>query len=143
MICTFLKKNNIPFVAIEASSERVRTSIQSGQLVFGDCTQLKTLEQMGIKDARLIILTFKSLEVARSSVQNIRQKYPDVPILARCYDHKHVNELVLLGVNKAMPEMLETSLLLAAEVLAMVDIQPQDIAEQIQAERERYHRNTS
>ncbi len=137
-IAAMLEKNDIPYVGLESSSEKVRgLKGRFSNIVFGDCTKLKMLEQVHIENARLIILTFKSLEVARASIENIRNKYPNVSIFARCYDHKHVEELILMGANKAMPEMVETSLMLASEVLTMLDVAPDKIYDQIQAERER------
>ena len=81
------------------------------------------------------MLTFKSLEQGKAAVQGIRRENQDIPIIVRCQDTQHTQELLSLGADYVFPELLESSLLIVQQVLSVLSIDPKHIDSQLAAYR--------
>lgn len=64
-----------------------------------------------------------------------RQKYPKLPILARCRDEKELRELKELGATEIIAELFETSLTLSNHLLQRIHIPREKISQIIQKVR--------
>jgi CPA2 family monovalent cation:H+ antiporter-2 len=58
-----------------------------------------------------------------------------LPIAVRSYEHGNFEELIMLGADRVVPEMLEASLVISAQVLSLLGIPEEDGERQIQGER--------
>lgn len=131
-IASLLERHDIPCIAIENDLRRVQRNRRRGvNIIYGDCNNLEILESCHIANARLAVLTFQSHNVAKRTVQQIRAHGWEVPIILRCYEEGELEELISLGANHVVPEMLETRLLIADQVLNLLDLPPHLIEEQI------------
>jgi hypothetical protein len=69
------------------------------------------------------------------TVTVLRNRFPDMPIFARARDAAHCNELARLGATGIVPEIVEVSLLLGAQVLRGAGIAEEEIALVLAEER--------
>ncbi len=133
LLSGFLQDNKIPYVAIDTDIDVVdRARRQGSNIVFGDSNNLEILRHCHLDSARLVVLTFKSLEEGKAAISRIRERNSEIPIIVRCQEHNHYEELVSLGASHVFPEVLESSLMITRQVLSMLDIGKQDIALQME-----------
>ncbi|MDP1633129.1 MAG: potassium transporter, partial [Gallionellaceae bacterium] len=59
---------------------------------------------------------------AERVIRTVRATRPDIPIVARTTDEKDVARLKAAGATEVIPEVLESSLLIAAETLVQAGI---------------------
>ncbi|HHJ12727.1 MAG TPA: hypothetical protein ENK00_06045 [Chromatiales bacterium] len=65
---------------------------------------------------------------------------PDLAILVRTRDDRHIDELLEAGATEVLPEGLEASLMLGAQLLLLLGRPESEVAERMAAIRaERYH----
>jgi CPA2 family monovalent cation:H+ antiporter-2 len=89
------------------------------------------------------LLTFKSLKEAQRVIGQIRAMGYRLPIIVRTRDHGDCIALVNAGANQVVPEMFEASLLMAAETLAMLGMDRDEIERQLRDERQRHTEGAS
>lgn len=131
-LSTFLETNDIPYIAIETNINLVEKYRRQGKnIIYGDSNNIEILNHCHLDSARLIVLTFKSLEEGKAAIGGIRQRNTSVPIIVRCQDHHGLDELLLLGADHVYPELLESSLLISRHVLGLLSVDEQDITKQI------------
>lgn len=135
-IAHLLRDNGIPYIGIDMDSEVVRRRRALGEnVVFGDSTRIALLEQCHLETARLAILTFRSPELAKRTIAEIRKRGVETPIIVRCYESSEFEELISLGADRVIPEMLEASLVIGAHVLSFLDIDEAEVNRQVNALR--------
>ncbi|YCM47004.1 cation:proton antiporter (plasmid) [Verrucomicrobiaceae bacterium 227] len=131
-IASVLDENDIPYIAIENDSSRVKRFRKSGvNIVYGDCNNTDFLKSCHIDSARLAILTFRFHDAALHTLKRIRNSECEIPVILRCHEVGQLEELVSLGASYVVPEMLETRLLIADQVLNILQISPDLIERQI------------
>lgn len=135
-IARLLETNNISYIAID-NNEEVINAEQKQKIVYGDCSNMELLQSCHIDKARMAILTFRSIELAKNTIEHIRASGITIPIIVRSYEHGDFEQLVTLGADHVVPEMLETSLMIGAQMLNLLDIDAGDIETQISEERSR------
>ena len=135
-LANLLQANDINYIAIDQNIERVSRDRSEGfNVVYGDCTNMEILQRCHINSARMTILTFHSIEIAKKSVAHIRAIDLDLPIIVRCSENGDFSELIELGANQVIPEMLEASLVIGEQVLLQLGIDEVEIIEQLDQER--------
>lgn len=135
-LVNLLQANDINYIAIDQNAERVSRERQQGyNVVYGDCTNIEILQSCHITNARMAILTFHSIEIAKKSIEHIRAVELDLPIIVRCSEHGDFSDLISLGADQVIPEMLEASLAIGEQVLLQLGIDEVEILEQIDQER--------
>lgn len=138
ILAQLLKDNHIAYVAIDNDIDLVKQRRKQGHnVLYGDSSDVKILESCHLESARLAILTFRAFTTAKATVEQIRNKGIQVPIIVRCYETGNFEELISLGADSVVPEMLEASLLIGAHVLTLLDIDATDAEKQIEILRQR------
>jgi len=131
-VAHLLGANGIPYLAVDTDAEVVRRRRLAGDnVVFGDCTDIRFLEQCHINASRLAILTFRSPEPAKRTIARIREHGIETPIIVRCRENVDFEELISLGADHVVPEMLEASLIISAQALSFLDIGEAEINRQL------------
>lgn len=131
-IAVFLESNDIDYVAIDSDIDVITAQRSDGKnVIFGDSNNVESLKRCSLSDARLVVLTFKSLEQGKAAVQGIRKENADIPIVVRCQETQHTEELLSLGANYVFPELLESSLLIVQQVLSILKVDAERIDSQI------------
>jgi CPA2 family monovalent cation:H+ antiporter-2 len=135
-IAELMTINDIPYIAIDNDINRVtRCRAQGKNVIYGNCKKVDILTHCHLAEARLAILTFNSLDQAKTTLAHIRRKHIEIPIIVRCRDNADIQELVSLGASHVFPEMLESSLLITSQVLHFLEIDEHVIRTQIDKHR--------
>ena len=113
-----LLANNIKVTILDNNPSNVEVLRKYGfKLYFGDVTRPQLLENAGIKNARMLILSMAEHDEALKIAAYVREKYPQVKILARAKDIFHVFEFFKLDVRTVQREMFESASELGAKAL--------------------------
>ena len=118
MVADMLDVHGRPWVALEAGVDAVTAARRHGRPVrFGDAGRMETLEHMGVASAAAIVFTMDDPVQILRLTRRLRQRFPDLTIIARARDTDHAAALYRAGVSDAVPETLEASLQLSEAVL--------------------------
>lgn len=108
----------IPYGVIEMNPETVRTERKKGRhIVFGDATQVAVLEQVNVKEARIVVIAVNDPIAGRRMVEMIREESPKVYIAARTRYVNEMQPMIDLGADDVIPEEFETSVEIFTRVL--------------------------
>ena len=136
-----LEEEGIACVALDLDPERVRAAHTAGERVFyGDSSQRDILEAVGIGAARLLVVSHEDLPAALKVLHHAHALRPDLPVMVRTRDERHVDELRAAGATEVVPETLEASLMIAAHALVLLDVPLSRVARRLRGRRDgRYH----
>lgn len=139
MIGDFLDKHHIPYAALDVDPHQVAASREKGKPVhYGDVSRPELLWAVGVDRAKAIVLTAtQDPERAVEVVRHIRQKLPDMNIIARAKDRAHAHALRKAGANFAIPDTLASSLHMAQTVLKDFGLERQDLSSLIDEHHEK------
>ena len=79
------------------------------KVFYGDATRPDLLHAAGIENARLLIVAMDGKEQINALVHNVRQHYPNLPIIARAVDRQHVYDLYAAGCREIIRETFDSS----------------------------------
>jgi monovalent cation:H+ antiporter-2, CPA2 family len=118
MVADMLDVHRRPWVAVEANVDAVTAARRRGRPVrFGDAGRMETLEHLGVETASAVVFTMDDpVQILRLS-RKLRDRFPNLTIIARARDTDHAAALYRAGVSDAVPETLESSLQLSEAVL--------------------------
>ncbi|AJA09953.1 sodium/hydrogen exchanger [Sphingopyxis fribergensis] len=117
-VAELLRDHGRPYIAVDADIDTVALARRDGFSVrFADVARLGSLDKLGIENADAIVLTMDDPVQQLRMTKQMRQKYPDLPIISRARDADHAAALYRAGASDAVPETLESSLQLAEAVL--------------------------
>lgn len=132
----FLEEENIPYVAIELDSTRVKEARFAGEPVFfGDAADRDVLDTLGLATSRLVVISHEDLAAARRALEHIKSHRPDLPVMVRTRDESHVEELRAAGATEVVPETLEAGLMIASQALFLLDVPLVRIMRRVQEQR--------
>jgi CPA2 family monovalent cation:H+ antiporter-2 len=136
----FLNAENIPFLALEIDPARIaRARAAGGAVVFGNPDRTEVLKAAGLSRARGVAIAYPDAHSAERVVRAIRRLREDLPIVVRVSDESDVARLKEAGATEVIPEILEGSLLIAAEMLAQIGVPMEQAISHVRAARaERY-----
>lgn len=122
-ICRFLEAEGFQFFALDMDPSRVQKAQLAGERVsYGDASNMGILKAAGIDHARSLIFSFEEPHTAIKAIHQIRQEYPNLPILVRTRDDSHLTALQEAGATEVIPETLEASLMIAFHVLVLMGV---------------------
>ena len=117
-IAELLREHDRPYIAVDADIDTVAAARRDGFSVrFADVARPGSLDRLGIESANAIVLTMDDPVQQLRMTRQLKQKYPDLPVISRARDADHAAALYQAGANDAVPETLESSLQLAEAVL--------------------------
>ena len=90
---------------------------------YGDATRLDLLEKAGIAQARLLIVALDDPDAALRLVRRVRERYPELKIIARAHARSDAFEYVDLGIP-AVRETFGSALDAAEAALRALDFGP-------------------
>ncbi|MCL7463285.1 monovalent cation:proton antiporter family protein [Pseudomonas sp. NW5] len=136
-----LRLEGIPFVALDNDPVRVQEAAAGEHHVhFGDSRRAELLAALGAERASLIVVAANHAEHALETVRSARKMAPGVPILVRTRDDAHLAELQAAGATEVIPEVLESSLMLASHALVLLGLPEQQAQAHVdEVRRNRYH----
>ncbi len=122
-VARFLYKENIPFIALDMDAHRVQQALSAGEnVVFGNADRREVLLAAGLDRARIVVVTHPDVPSALKVLGIVRSRRPDLPVVVRAADDAHLDELKRAGATEVVPEVMEGSLMLAAQMLLRLDV---------------------
>ena len=139
-IAEFLTIEEIPFIALDVDPQRIAEARMHGiNVVFGNADRPEVLQAAGISRARAVVVSYPDARSAERVVRVVRSTRPEIPIVVRTTDDKDVARLKAAGATEVIPEVLESSLLIAAETLVQAGIPMKNAIQHVRSVRaERY-----
>jgi CPA2 family monovalent cation:H+ antiporter-2 len=139
-IAEFLTIERIPFLALDVDPQRIAEAQVKGiNVVFGNADRREVLQAAGIARARAVVITYPDAHSAERVIRIVRQTRAEIPIVVRTSDDKDTGRLKAAGATEVIPEVLEGSLLIAAETLVQAGIPMSQAIQHVRAARaERY-----
>ena len=136
----FLEREQIPFIALDIDTARIRQAQGAGEnVVFGNADRREVLIAAGINRARAVVVTFSDQRSAEKLLQVISALHPGLPVIVRAQDDSQIERLKSLGASEVVPEVLEGGLILATQMLAQLGVPVERAMAQVRALRaERY-----
>jgi len=136
----FLKEENISFIAIDMDLNRVNDAANAGEKVmYGDASRRVVLRAAGIERAKALVIAYSDDRSSLKVLNVIREIYPDLPVIVRTRDESSIQQLQDAGATDVVPEVLESSLMLASHALVILDVPLARVIKKIRAFRnERY-----
>lgn len=136
-----LESEGIAYAALDTDPTRVREARAVGEPVhYGDSAQVELLEALGLGAARLLVITHDDTAAATRTLQQVRLRHPQLPVMARTRDMTTADELRAAGATDAVPEMQEAGLMMGSQVLLELGLPPWRVLQRMQAERKgHYH----
>lgn len=134
-----LKEIEVPYVVLEMNPTAVREARADGEtIVYGDASSLGILDQLGAASARVLVLAISDPASTRRAVALAARRYPGLHIVVRTRYLTEVDDLYRLGAQVVIPEEVETSMEIFAQVVEMFGVPRQALikhARRIRAER--------
>ncbi len=91
---------------------------------FGDATRSDLLHSAGVDKASLFVVAIDDREQAVDLVHHLKQRHPELKVLARAYDRGHNYRLQDAGADYVVSETFHSALVMGAEVLRMLGYHP-------------------
>jgi CPA2 family monovalent cation:H+ antiporter-2 len=122
-IARVLEKAGFEYIALDMDPYRIRMGRQAGDpVIFGDAGEGKVLENVGVAQASVVVVTFANPEVALRILRSVRALRPEVPILVRTQDDSKLESLQAAGATEVVPETFEASLMLLSHLLLLLKL---------------------
>lgn len=105
MVGRLLRANRIPLTILDLDPEMVDVVKRIGvKVYYGDASRSDLLHAAGCERAKLFVCAVDGKDEATKIVENVRHQFPDLPIIARCYDRQHYWTLRSLGCTAVFRE---------------------------------------
>lgn len=122
-IAEFLSAESVPFIVLDIDSHQLKRPVPpGGKLVFGSADRAEVLQAAGLVRACTLVVAYPDLHSAERVVRMVRNLRPEMPVVVRAPDESGVARLKAAGATEVIPEVLEGSLMIAAETLTQAGI---------------------
>lgn len=135
-IARILSDLDIPFTAVDLDPVHVKHARDCGyKAVYGDAARPEILRAVGADRAALLVITLDDPKAAERMILSARRECATLPTYVRTHNATAARALRALGATHTVPETLEASLSLGAEVARALDADQDDVNTVIQALR--------
>ena len=118
-----LRMSGRPFTALEFDPDQVSMVRSYGNKVhFGDARRLDVLRAAGAEKARLFVIATADMETSLSIAQTLKRHFPNLTIVARARNRRHVHKLMDLGVTHIFRDTLLSSIAMGERVFEQLGI---------------------
>ncbi len=139
-LAQFLKRVNIPFIAIEINTDIVTEAREAGEPVFyGDSSNPEILRLAGIGAARVLVISFHEVKASEHIALVARQLRADIPMIIRTRDDRNLERLLACGADQVIPDTVESSIMLAKHTLTILGESQDTIDEMLEEAREGHY----
>lgn len=133
-ICAILELAKVPYIAFEIDLERLSEAKRSKHNAhYGDVTEPIMMGTISIARARSVILTTSGYEATKRMIGNLREFYPNVPVITAVQNLVQRDELQRMGVRQVVALMTEGTLRFSRSVLASLGVAPAEVESIINA----------
>jgi CPA2 family monovalent cation:H+ antiporter-2 len=136
----FLNREHQAYIALDNDPVRIQeAAVAENSVHYGDARRGELLAAVGLERARLLVIAVDQADIALLILKEARRCNPSVPILVRTRDDSQLAELKAAGASEVVPELLESSLMLASHVLILLGLPRQQVQDRVdQVRRDRY-----
>jgi len=118
VLCRSLGGHSVPYIALENNPEKlVIANTEKLPVFYGDATRTSILKKAEIASARILVITIMNGHEAEALVKKVKKLWPKIYILARARDVEHAQQLMNLGADDVVLEIIEASLQISAIIL--------------------------
>ncbi|MBP9713242.1 MAG: cation:proton antiporter [Sterolibacterium sp.] len=131
-VSQFLATENIACIALDLDLNRVSGTkaraapepqgTPAQTVVFGNADRWEVLQAAGLARARAVVITYPDTPSALRVLHHVRTHRPGLPVIVRAADESDVARLKQAGATEVIPEVLEGSLMIAAETLTQLGV---------------------
>jgi CPA2 family monovalent cation:H+ antiporter-2 len=120
-LARFLEQENVPFIALDIDPQRVHEAAAAGEsVVFGDAARREVLVAAGLLRAKALAITYSDTHSAIRILDHVRSARPGLPVVVRTIDDTDMERLKQAGAAEVIPEIMESSLMLASSTLMLL-----------------------
>jgi monovalent cation:H+ antiporter-2, CPA2 family len=135
-----LKEVGISYCVLDMDPDLVRSAKAGGEpIFFGDGTRPEILQQIGIEQARILVIAISDPTATARLVSQARRLRRDLYIIVRTRYVAEIDHLYRLGANQVIPEEFETSVEIFARVLQEYHIPRNVISLQVDLIRKEHY----
>lgn len=116
-VARFLDAEQIPWMALDLDPH-----LTGEQVVFGNAGRAEVLLAAGLARARAVVVACPHGAASEAIIRLVRQHRPVLPLIVRAADDRDAARLRQAGATEVIPEILEGSLMLAAETLVQLGV---------------------
>lgn len=128
------------FVAVDDNPEQIQKDAAQKNVHYGDSRRPELLAALGLNRARLVVIAIDDTDAAMTIIQAIRHINSTIDIIVRTQDDSQTTELKAAGATEVIPEVLESTLTLAAHTLIMLGTPKERVQLRVDdVRRNRYH----
>jgi len=136
LVGEFLNAEHIPFIALDVDPHQVKRPCPVGcRILFGHADRSEVLKAAGLLRARAVVIAYPDIQSAERIVRVVRQFRQDIPVVVRAPDDSGLARLRQAGATEVIPEVLEGSLMIAAETLAQLGVPVERAVAQVRSVR--------
>lgn len=136
-VARFMEEQEIPYVALDLEPDRVKQAHIAGENVFyGDSAESDVLEAVGVEHARLMVISYPDVPMAKRILAHVRSIRHDLPIMVRTRDDRHAEELREAGATEVVSDQQEASLMIAIHALLLLGVPAQRVVRRLREQRE-------
>ncbi len=118
-----LRMSGRPFTALEFDPDQVSMVRSYGNKVhFGDARRLDVLRAAGADKAKLFVIATADMETSLSIAQTCKRYFPNLTIVARARNRRHVHKLMDLGITHIFRDTLLSSIAMGERVFEQLGI---------------------
>lgn len=137
LLAEVLKKQGVPYIAVELDAHRVyRLRRQGYPVYYGNAAKPELLRKLHTAQAAMLVVTMDKPAAAMHTVRAVHSEYPQLPIFARSHDEFHARELHQVGAKAVVPETLEAALKLSFFALQTLGVPETEINACLEIERQ-------
>lgn len=132
----FLELEGVPYVTLDTDADAVRRARTAHKsVIYGDAGRFTLLEAVGIMQSRALAITFDEPDMALKIIRQVRPELPELPILVRAADVSDLGTLENAGATDVLPEALEASIQLSAQLLLLLGVPHSRVEEHVDTVR--------
>lgn len=118
VVCQTLLARGLQVSVIDINLDSIRAAANFGfKVYYGDGSRVDVLRACGLEKACCVIVGIGREDKSLQIVEQIKQEYPLLPVLARTYDRQSAVNLVKANVDYQIRETFESALALAKRAL--------------------------
>ncbi|MDO6387410.1 MULTISPECIES: monovalent cation:proton antiporter family protein [unclassified Uliginosibacterium] len=120
-LARLLEQEGIGYVALDLDPDRIQEAAAAGDpVVFGDSSRHETLVAAGLMRASAVVIAYNDEHATTKVLHHVLAARPGLPVIARSQDERDMERLIQRGAAEVVPEMLETSIMLATHTLTLI-----------------------
>jgi len=123
---------------IDNDTDMIRAAGTFGfKVYYGDGTRLDILRAAGVETADAVLVAVDDKAAAVKITELLKSEFPLVKVFARAYDRTHAIELVKLGVDYQIRELLDSALSFGREAVIQLGASFEEADEIVEGVRDR------